>query len=195
MKKVTKTNKRRSTGQSPGTKSARGPAGQQRVLFFHWFTENFICSCFRRDVQNSCLRHHGGQEGRLFPGRTDPSASRPALPRPLAPPRRAPPCPDPPVVCPGFGFDNFEWEKERWGVVFGSSALDDRESPHCFFGGILLKIVNFSQLLYSPREIYVSQIVGLPFFIFNSSHYLQSSMFEPEQSPDLPCMIRIYRDK
>ena len=47
----------------------------------------------------------GGQQGRLFPGRTDLSPSSPARLRPARPPRRVPPRPDRPEVCPGFGFD------------------------------------------------------------------------------------------
>ena len=62
------------------------------VLFLHRFTWDFLCSCFRRSVQNNCLPRSTGREGRLFPGH-----------RPAA--RRAPGRPDPPVVCPGFGFD------------------------------------------------------------------------------------------
>ena len=81
-------------------------AGPTRAWFPHRFTLDFACSRFWRDVQDMCVRCHGGYEGRLSPGRTDRSASRPARPCP-APPRRARPRPDPPVVCPGFGFDRY----------------------------------------------------------------------------------------
>ena len=46
-------------------------------------------SCFRRDVQDSCLRPHGVHEGQMSPGRTGPSTSLPARPC-AAPPRPAP---------------------------------------------------------------------------------------------------------
>ena len=42
-----------------------------------------------KNVQDSCLRCLGGQEGRLFPGRNDSSASRPAPPCRAAPRRPA----------------------------------------------------------------------------------------------------------
>ena len=68
------TNRRRYTGQQPGTKSARGPGDkpliyrlstgrQPDVLFLQRFTLDFLCSCFRRVVQDSCFRCFGRQEG------------------------------------------------------------------------------------------------------------------------------------
>ena len=47
------------------------------------------CSCFRRDVQDICLRYPGVHEGQMFPVRTKPSTSLPARPC-AAPPRPAP---------------------------------------------------------------------------------------------------------
>ena len=58
-------------------------------MFPHRFTWDFVCPCFRRVVQDSCLRCPCGQEGRSSPGRTVPSASRPAPPRRAAPSRPA----------------------------------------------------------------------------------------------------------
>ena len=59
-------------------------ACQPRLLFFHRFTYEFLFSCSRRFVQDSCLRSSGGQEGRASPWRSDPSAFR-ALARRAAP--------------------------------------------------------------------------------------------------------------
>ena len=95
--------KRRHTGQQPGTKSGRRPAvkprinrlstvGQPAIVFPHSIYIGFVVWCFRRGVQDSCLRcpgSSGGQGGRLSPGRTVPSASCPARPCPAPPPRRA----------------------------------------------------------------------------------------------------------
>ena len=52
------------------------------------FKYELDCSCFRRDVQDSCLRYPGVHEGQMFPGRTGPSTSLPARPC-AAPPRPA----------------------------------------------------------------------------------------------------------
>ena len=57
-------------------------ACQPRALFPHRFTLGFLCSCFRGNVQDNCLRCPGGQEGRLCP----PTRRRPVLSGP------APPC-------------------------------------------------------------------------------------------------------
>ena len=40
-------------------------AGQPRVLFLRRFTYDFACSCFRGNVQDTCLRCPGGHEERL----------------------------------------------------------------------------------------------------------------------------------
>ena len=122
-KGFTKTNKRRYTGQQPGTKSARGPADQPLINRLstagqpqvnRGSTADFVPPSvyigFRlfvlsKSSPGQCLRFAGRQEGGLSPGRIDPTASRPTQPRPLSPPRRAPPRTDRPVVCPGFRFD------------------------------------------------------------------------------------------
>ena len=53
------------------------------------FKYELDCSCFRRDVQDSCLRYLGGHERQISPGRTEPSTSLPARPC-AASPRPAP---------------------------------------------------------------------------------------------------------
>ena len=103
-------NKRRYTGQQPGTKSAFRP-GDEPVVNRGFcssvgFKYELDCSCFRKDVQDSVRDLLGGKREGLFLGRIDPTASRPTQPRSAPPPRRAPPRPDRPVVCLGFGFDN-----------------------------------------------------------------------------------------
>ena len=86
-------------------------AGQPRFLFPHWFTWDFPCSGFRRDIHNNCPSFARGSEGRFSPGRTDPSASRSARPCfPVAPPC-AQPRPDLLVVFSSFGFDRLH----KWG--------------------------------------------------------------------------------
>ena len=50
------------------------------------------CSCFRRDVQDGCLRYPGAEEGKMFPVRDEPSTSLLARPS-LAPPLRRRPAP------------------------------------------------------------------------------------------------------
>ena len=95
-------------------------ADEPRVLFPHWFTQDFLCSCFRRVVQDSCLRCRGWQKDLLSPGRTDPSASRPARSGPAPTPCHAPPRHDPPVGCPGFGLDKyliFKVTKRKFGLL------------------------------------------------------------------------------
>ena len=90
LKRVTKTDRRRSIGQQPGTKSFVVP----RV-------NRSLCSPIGLNKISIFWR---ARRGWLFPWRTDPSASRPAPPRSAPPPHRAPPRPDPPLVCRGFGF-------------------------------------------------------------------------------------------
>ena len=86
MKKFTKTNKRRTIGQQPGTKSASGPGYKPLVNRLSCssirLTWDFICSCLRRIVQEGHLRYPGEQDGRLFPGRIGPPPS-PPRPAPL----------------------------------------------------------------------------------------------------------------
>ena len=130
MKRACRIKKRRRyIGQHPGTKSGRRPAvrprinrlptaGQPPVVFPHRFTYDFVCSCFRGDVQDSCLRCLGMQEGRVSLGRTDPLASHPAPSRPAPPPRSAPPRTVPPVVCPGLGFDKYFMHALVLGCVY-----------------------------------------------------------------------------
>ena len=48
--------------------------GQPPVLLPHQFTLDSLCSCLRRDIQDSCSRYSGGLEGRLAPGPTKMSA-------------------------------------------------------------------------------------------------------------------------
>ena len=86
MKRFTGTNRRRSTGQQPGTKSDFRPADKPLV---------------KRGFRSSMGLH------RISLVRSYPSASRAARPRPAPTPRRAPSRPDPPVVCSGLGFDKF----------------------------------------------------------------------------------------
>ena len=99
----TETNKRRHTGQQPGTNSASRRADKPKINR-EWtadgprvnrgfcspvgFKYELDCSCFRRDVQDSCLRYPGGHEGQMSPGRAGPSTSFPARPC-AAPPRPA----------------------------------------------------------------------------------------------------------
>ena len=109
--KHTETNKRRSTGHQPGTKSVRGPAnktrinrgstgyrvppfGLHRISFVRASGESFNTVVF------DCLE---GKGVGCFLG--EPTRRRPVLPRPALPPRRAPRRLDQPVVCPSFGFD------------------------------------------------------------------------------------------
>ena len=104
IEKFTEANKRRSTGQQPGTKSAHSPSDkprinrlstgcQPRVLFFHLFPYEFLFVCFRRDINQSCIRCPGVQEGRLTLGPIKPSVSRFTQLCPAPPPCRAPPKP------------------------------------------------------------------------------------------------------
>ena len=58
-------------------------AGQSRVLFLHRFTKDFACSCFRGDVQATCLRCFRECRTELFPRRL---ANSPARPRQATPP-------------------------------------------------------------------------------------------------------------
>ena len=92
-KKFTMTNRCRTIGQQPGTKSGHFPADQLVI-------NRLLCSplglngiSFVRASENSfgtivfdALEIIGGHGGRLSPGRTDPSASRPAWPRSAPPP-------------------------------------------------------------------------------------------------------------
>ena len=54
-------------------------------MFPQRFTSDFLCSCWRRDVQNNCLQCAGGPEGRLASKATEMSAPCSAQRR-LAPP-------------------------------------------------------------------------------------------------------------
>ena len=102
----------RPVGVPPYPAPPRRPALRRPAPTPPWYVRvlgsiGFPLSVLPKDRSGQCLRCPGGQQGRLFPGRTDPSASRPALPRPAqplrrAPPRRAPPRPDRPVACLGF---------------------------------------------------------------------------------------------
>ena len=90
------------------------------------FTWDFMCSCFRRNVQGGFFRFSEGRNGKSSSGRTAPRRSAPHQSRLglLASPRRAPLRPNsprparprpvptavslrgpPPVGCPGFGID------------------------------------------------------------------------------------------
>ena len=51
------------------------------------FKYELDCSCFRRDVQDSCLRYPGGHEGHMYSGRAEPSTL--FRPGPVWPCRRA----------------------------------------------------------------------------------------------------------
>ena len=100
------TKRRRSTGQQPGTKSARGPSDEPLVsrslcspIGLHRISFVRVSGESLRTVFFDAL---GVKRVGLSPGRPSPSASRPAPPCPAPPPRSAPPRPDPPVVCPGF---------------------------------------------------------------------------------------------
>ena len=87
---------------------------------------DFLCSCFRRVVQDTCFRWSRGQEGLLSPGRTVPSASCSAPPSPAPPPHRAPHRSDPPVVSRGFGPDKSGFNP-RHGCVYKKSNM--RQPP------------------------------------------------------------------
>ena len=82
------------------------PTGRQpSVLFHHWFSLGFACSCFCGNLQDICFRCLSRYEIWLSPGRTDPSASHTDRPRPAQPHPCALPRLNPPVVCPGFRLD------------------------------------------------------------------------------------------
>ena len=108
-KRFTKTNRRRSTGQQPGTKSARGPAAKPRVkrglcssTGLHRIS--FVRGCeetFRTVVYDTM----GGWQDRRLLGRSNRRHA--VLPGPAPPRRPAMRRADPPEVCPGFGLDRF----------------------------------------------------------------------------------------
>ena len=98
--------------------------GQPLISFLHRFTSDFVCSCFRRDVQDSVFDSLG-RRGRVvpWPDLFDGVVSYPAPPP--SPPRRAPPRPDRPVVCPGFGFD-------RWTSSPSTFSTSRKKKPPSF---------------------------------------------------------------
>ena len=99
--------RRRSTGQQPRRKSARGPADKPRMnrlstgdfvpaFGLHWISlVRASGETFRRRVFDAL----GGTRVSCFLGEL--FCWHPVLPDPAPPPRRAP-RPDPPAVCPGF---------------------------------------------------------------------------------------------
>ena len=94
-------------------------------MFPQRFTQGFICSCLRRNIQNSCLQCAGGSEGRLASKASDfvtlfcSASSRPTV-RPTL-------CrPDPPVMCPGFGLDRLDLTGE---IVEDLGESEDLSSP------------------------------------------------------------------
>ena len=114
MKRVYKTNRRRYTGQQPGTKSGRRPGDKTgyRPRVNRGFVPpsvyiGFPLFVLPKDVQDIVLDAlEGNRDGCLLgePIRRRPVLPCPALPRPL---RRAPPRPDPPMIYPDFGLHRF----------------------------------------------------------------------------------------
>ena len=115
LKGFTETNRRRYTGQRPGTKSARGPGDQPVVNrgFCSSIGLHRISFVRASEASRTVSSIRWEQEGGLSLGQIDPTASRPVQPRLPSPPRRAPPRPDRPVVCPGFGLDRSIWGPVR----------------------------------------------------------------------------------
>ena len=94
----------RRPADKPHTKQL-STAGQPRIVFLHRFTWDFVCSCFRWVVQDSCPRCPWGPKGSVV-SCADRTVGVPSCRAPPCPAGcRAPPCLYPPVVCPGFGFD------------------------------------------------------------------------------------------
>ena len=68
--KFTETERRRPTGQQPGTKSGRGRGDKSpvnRPSRSHRFTSDFLCSCLGRGIQNAGLRCAGGRIRLVIP--------------------------------------------------------------------------------------------------------------------------------
>ena len=125
-KLVSKTIRRRHTGQRPGKKSARGPADKRRAnrwstagrpLVDRWSTADFVPPAVYIEI--NLFVPPGIHPGRFssmvwkvggtvvsWANRPIGVPSCPSLPVP--PPRRAPPRPDAPVVYPVFGRDRFD---------------------------------------------------------------------------------------
>ena len=94
IKGFTETHRRRYTGQQPRTKSARAPADQRPVnrwstarqtliSFLHRCTQDFVCLCFRTNVQKSVIDSlEGKREGCPLAGL---SRWRPVLQSPAPP--------------------------------------------------------------------------------------------------------------
>ena len=134
-KGFTKTNKRRSIGQQPGTKSGRRPADKPRI------NRGSTARCvppsvyigFRlfvlpRIVQDICLRcpgNLGGQRSGCLLGR--PTHRHPiSCPAPLRP--AAPPCAAPPR--PARGMSGFGLDKLRW--VYTRLVVGRGQTNNCF---------------------------------------------------------------
>ena len=78
--------------------------GQSLISFLHRFKWDFVCSCFRRQVQDSVLDSlEGKREGCVLNRST---RRQPVLPSPTPPRRPAVRRPDTTgPCCPGLGFD------------------------------------------------------------------------------------------
>ena len=83
------TERRRFTGQWPGTKSCHSPADKQLVnwslvgrqpvvVFHHSVCIGCFCLCFLRDVQNGCIRYSRCRSGQSSSGRSALAPYRPA---------------------------------------------------------------------------------------------------------------------
>ena len=89
---------------------SRGYTGcEPDVLFLHRFLCDFVCSCFRKVIQNNSLRCHGGQGERLVTWADRPVSvhSCSVSPRPAPLHRRALRRLDPPMVRSGFRLDRY----------------------------------------------------------------------------------------
>ena len=111
-KGFTKTKRRRSTGQQPGTKSARGLADKPRIN--RSSTADFVpafglhrISLVRASGETFRRRVFDALEGTGVPCFLGEQFCWHAVLHNPAPPPRCAPRPDPPVVCPGFGLDRW----------------------------------------------------------------------------------------
>ena len=156
------------------------------------------CSCFRRDVQESFVRHLGWHEGQMLPRQAKPLTSFPTRPG-LAPPlRRALPCPDPPGVFPGFGLGR---------LMVHSVCVVHLGLTTGFGSGQHRVCLPAEQLCQMPSccLILVLSVLGKPFSKpwraatpFNRTVARQGQGSQREwlrEFPDMPCMKRVYRDK
>ena len=142
------TNRRRSTGQQPGTKSASRPAdkprvnrgfsssaGVHRIFHFRASEEVFRTVVFDalEDTRDGCVLRGETRRRSILPGPPCPAA-------PLCAAR-----PDPPVVCPGFGFGRFVLHRisffRAYGETFRRCVRDALEGTRdaCLLGGLFCR--------------------------------------------------------